>query len=109
MLRLDPRGDQVTCHCGSPFRRAAQAMARTFVTRDSRGRQVPNVPLGAGAYAGAAIATAWYPASYRPGHEGIRVAAFTVLGKAASNVAREFAPELKRLIPGRERGTSPSP
>jgi hypothetical protein len=101
LLRVDPRGDTVSCHCGHPLRRTGAALARTFATRDARGRLVPNVPLAAGAYGGAWLAAAWYPDSYRPSREGVRVASLTVVAQAGANVAREFAPELKRLIPGR--------
>jgi hypothetical protein len=98
MLRVDPRGDRASCHCGHPLRRTTAALARTFATRDSRGRFVPNVPLVAGAYGGAWIATAWYPPSYRAGREGVRVASLTVAAQAGANVFREFAPELKRMV-----------
>ena len=103
VLRLDPRGDQTRCACRHPMRRTAHALARTFVTRDARGRSVPNVPLFAGAYGGALVATAWYPASYRANREGVRVASLTIVGHAGANVLREFGPELKRLIPGGSR------
>jgi hypothetical protein len=102
LLRVDPRGDQQGCRCGHPLRRTGAALARTFVTRDARGRLVPNVPLVAGAYGGAMLATAWYPPSYRPGREGMRVASLTIVAQAGANVFREFAPELKRLVPGRD-------
>jgi hypothetical protein len=102
LLHLDPRGDQQPCRCGHPLRRTGAALARTFVTRDTRGRLVPNVPLVVGAYGGAMVATAWYPPSYRPGREGVRVASLTIVAQAGANVFREFAPELKRLVPGRD-------
>jgi hypothetical protein len=107
MLRVDPRGDTETCHCGHPMRRTGAALARTFVTRDGRGRLVLNVPLVAGAYGGAWIASAWYPPSYRAGREGVRVASLTVVAAAGANVAKEFAPELKRMIPKARRGKGP--
>jgi hypothetical protein len=100
LLRLDPRGDQTRCGCRHPLRRTAHALARTFATHDARGRSVPNVPLFAGAFGGALVASVWYPPSYRPNHEAVRVASLTIVAHAGANVAREFAPELKRLIPG---------
>ena len=102
MLGLDPRGDQTRCTCTNPMRRAGHAMARTFYTRDSRGRAVPNVPLFAGAAGGAAIARAWYPRNEGPGPDAARFAAMAVVGQAGANVFKEFAPELKRLIPHRK-------
>jgi hypothetical protein len=101
-LGLDPRGDQTRCACTNPVRRAGHAVARTFYTRDSRGRAVPNVPLFAGAAGGAAIARAWYPRDEGPGPDAARFAAMAVVGQAGANVFKEFAPELKRLIPRRK-------
>jgi hypothetical protein len=96
-LDLDPRGDQSRCGCTHPLRRAGHAMARTFVTRDRRGRAVPNVPLVAGAAGGAMLARAWYPRDDGPGRDAARLAAMTVVGHAGANVFREFTPDLKRL------------
>ena len=81
-------------------------MARTLYTRDRRGRAVPNVPLVAGAAGGAMIARAWYPRTEGPGRDAARFAAMAVVGQAGANVVKEFAPELKRLIPRRR---SPKP
>jgi hypothetical protein len=97
-LGLDPRGDQLRCGCTHPLRRAGYAMARTFVTRDRRGRAVANVPLFAGAAGGALIARAWYPRSDGPGHDAARLAAMTVVGQAGANLFREFVPDLQRLV-----------
>jgi hypothetical protein len=97
-LDLDPRGDRSRCGCTHPLRRAGHALARTFGTRDSRGRAVPNVPLVAGAAGGAAIARAWYPREDGPGGDAARLAAMTIVGEAGANVFREFAPDLKRLF-----------
>ena len=102
MLGLDPRGDQSRCGCTSKMKRVTHALTQTFYTRDRHGRAVPNVPLVAGAAGGAMIARAWYPADERPGRDAARFAAVTVLGQAGVNVAKEFAPELKRLIPKRK-------
>jgi hypothetical protein len=102
MLGLDPRGDQSSCGCTSKLRRATHALTRTFYTRDRRGRAVPNVPLVAGAAGGAMIARAWYPPDEGPGRDAARFAAMAVVGQAGANVFKEFAPELKRLIPKRK-------
>jgi hypothetical protein len=103
-LGLDPRGDQTRCACTHPLRRARHALTRTFFTRDARGRAVPNVPLVAGAAGGAVIARAWYPPDEGPGRDAARFAAMAVVGQAGANVFKEFAPELKRLIPRRRSG-----
>jgi len=103
-LGVDPRGDRSRCGCTNPFKRAGYAFARTFVTRDSSGRTVPNVPLFAGAAGGAMIASSWYPRDEGPGRDAARVAVMTVVGQAGANVFREFAPDLKRLVT-RKRNT----
>ena len=60
------------------------------------------MPLVAGAAGGALIARAWYPPDERPGRDAARFAAISVAGQAGANVFKEFAPELKRLIPKRK-------
>jgi hypothetical protein len=97
-LDLDPRGDQSRCGCTNPLRRAGHALARTFVTRDRRGRAVPNVPLVVGAAGGALIARTWYPRRDGPGRDAAQLATLTVVGQAGANLFREFTPDLKRLI-----------
>jgi hypothetical protein len=104
-LGLDPRGDQSRCGCRHPLRRTTHALTRTFFTRDARGRAVPNVPLVAGAAGGAAIARAWYPHDNGPGKDAMKLAALSVVAQAGANVFREFAPEMKRLIPGRRKAS----
>ncbi len=108
-LGLDPRGDQSRCGCTNPLRRAGHALKRTLYTRDRRGRAVPNVPLVAGAAGGAMIARAWYPRDEGPGPDAARFAAMAVVGQAGANVFKEFAPELKRLIPRRKPRPAPTP
>lgn len=107
-LDLDPRGDRSRCGCTHPLRRAGHALARTFMTRDSRGRAVPNVPLVAGAAGGAAIARAWYPPDDLPGRDAARLAAMTVVAQAGANLFREFVPDLKRLAPRKRSAATPS-
>ena len=76
------------------------------------------MPLVAGAAGGAMIARAWYPRDDGPGRDAARFAAMTVVGQAGANVFKEFAPELKRLIPrralsarsiARQRDRTPAP
>ena len=63
----------------------------------------------AGAAGGALIARAWYPPDERPGRDAARFAAVSVVGQAGANVFKEFAPELKRLIPKRKPRKAPEP
>jgi len=108
-LDLDPRGDRSRCGCTHPLRRAGHALARTFVTRDSHGRGVPNVPLFAGAAGGAVIARAWYPRHDGPGRDATELAALTIVGQAGANLFREFAPDLKRLFRVGPKANAPKP
>ena len=108
-LGLDPRGDRSRCACTGKLRRVTHALTRTLYTRDRRGRAVPNVPLVAGAAGGAMIARAWYPPDEHPGRDAARFAAMSVVGQAGANVFKEFAPELKRLIPKRKPGKAAEP
>ena len=98
LMRVDPRGDRSRCACTHPMKRTAYALSRTFVTRDDRGRTRPNIPLVAGAVGGAAIARTWYPHGEGPGRDAARVAAMSIVSEAGTNVLREFAPDLKRLV-----------
>lgn len=100
-MGLDPRGDRTRCGCTHPLRRMTHALTRTVYTRDRHGRAVPNVPLVAGAAGGAMVARAWYPRDEHPGRDAARFAAMAVVGQAGANLFKEFAPELKRLIPRR--------
>ena len=101
-LGLDPRGDRSRCACTGAWRRTRHALTAAVITRDRRGRTMPNIPLVAGAAGGAVIARAWYPRDEQPGADAARFAAMAVVGQAGANVFKEFSPELKRLIPFRK-------
>lgn len=88
------------CACAGGWRRVTHAVRRGFVTRDDGGRTVPHASLFVAKFGAAGLANAWYPKSYtgtdivREGFAGIGV-------NAVLNIAREFAPELMRLVPFR--------
>lgn len=89
-----------SCACAGGWRRVAYAVRRGFVTRDDGGRTVPHTSLFVAKFSAAGLANTWYPKSYtrtdivREGFAGIGV-------NAVLNIAREFAPELMRLVPFR--------
>jgi hypothetical protein len=85
------------CRCAGGWRRTSHALSRGFVTRNGRGDLVMHSSLFVAKFGAAGVATAWYPASYA----GADVAREGVVGigvNAGLNIAREFAPELLRLI-----------
>lgn len=88
------------CACKGGWLRVEHALARGFVTRADDGRTVAHASVVIAKFSAAGLANAWYPKSYtasdvvREGFVGIGV-------NAALNIAREFAPELMRLMPFR--------
>ena len=88
------------CSCAGGWPRTKHALGRGFVTRDDDGHVVAHAALFIGKFGAAGLANAWYPQSYtgsdvvREGFAGIGV-------NAVLNIAREFAPELMRLVPFR--------
>ena len=88
------------CACKGGRLRTQHALARGFVTRADDGRTVAHASVFIAKFSAAGLANTWYPQSYtandtvREGFVGIGV-------NAALNIAREFAPELMRLVPFR--------
>jgi hypothetical protein len=88
------------CECAGPWSRTKHAVGRGFATRHDDGHMVPNVSIFVAKFGAAGLANTWYPPSYtgvdvvREGFAGIGI-------NAGLNIAREFAPELLRLVPFR--------
>ncbi len=81
--------------------RAGYALAATVVTRDRHGASVPHVARLGAAFAAEFTGNAWMPAGYRSRTESVRSVAIGLSFTGLANLAREFAPEIKRLLPGR--------
>ena len=98
LLHQDPR--YFRRREGSVRARLAYAMSRLFITRTDSGRNQFNYSEVAGAAASVAISNAYYPDGRTVGHNVGRYA--EQLGfDAASNVLKEFWPDLKRKLPRR--------
>lgn len=85
------------CACSGGLRRTGYALSRGFLTRHENGRQVVNASLFIAKFGAAGVSNAWYPKSYTAG-DARRDGGLGVGVSAMLNVAREFAPELKRLV-----------
>jgi hypothetical protein len=88
------------CSCVGGWPRTRHAIGRGFVTRHDEGHRVVHLSLFAAKFGAAGVATAWYPDSYT-GSDVVREGFLGIGVNAALNIAREFAPELKRLLPFR--------
>lgn len=88
------------CGCAGGWPRTKHALARGFVTRDDQGSTVVHSSLFVAKFGAAGLANAWYPKSYTRS-DIVREGIVGIGANAALNIAREFAPELMRLIPFR--------
>ena len=88
------------CACKGGRLRTQHALARGFVTRADDGRAVAHASVFIAKFGAAGLANAWYPKSYTAG-DTVREGFVGVGINAALNIAREFAPELMRLMPFR--------
>ena len=88
------------CGCAGGWPRTRHALGRGFVTRDDDGHSVAHASLFIGKFGAAGLANAWYPPSYT-GSDVVREGFVGIGVNAALNIAREFAPELLRLVPFR--------
>ena len=88
------------CGCTGKWPRTRHALGRGFVTRSDDGHPVANTSLFIAKFGAAGLANAWYPESYG-GSDVVREGFVGIGVNAALNIAREFAPELMRLIPFR--------
>lgn len=85
------------CGCNGGWRRTKHALGRGFVTRHDEGRLVPHVPLLVAKFGAAGVANAWYPGSYT-GRDIVREGFAGIGANALLNIAREFGPELMRMV-----------
>jgi hypothetical protein len=86
-----------SCGCSGAWRRTGHALSRGFVTRTAGGGLSPHVSLFAAKAAAAGLGHVWYPKSYT-GRDAVREAVAGVGASAALNIAREFGPELMRIL-----------
>jgi hypothetical protein len=85
------------CICSGIWNRTTHALAWGFVTRHDNGEMVMHSSVFVAKFAAAGLANAWYPSSYS-GNDVAREGAVGIGINALLNVAREFTPELGRLV-----------
>jgi hypothetical protein len=92
---LDPR--YTPCRCNGTLRRSAHALKMSFTTYRQDGRLTLDVPQIAGAYGSGILSTYWYPhTNYTPLGQGIMFGHEQMGEIMVGNLAREFAPDLRR-------------
>jgi hypothetical protein len=85
------------CGCSGAMRRFGHAFVHTFVVRHVDGHVVLNTPFLASRYSAAAIANAWYPASYKIGD--VVGQGTGSLGSAVGlNILDEFGPDILHFL-----------
>jgi hypothetical protein len=92
ILRQDTR--YLPAHGGRFTHRAGHALKRTLFTYNQSGERVVDVAALSGIYAGAMIPELWHPRGYSPLHQGIQAGNFGVMFEAASNLVKEFRPDI---------------
>jgi len=79
--------------------RAAYALTASFVTYDGSGRRVPHISRVGSAFAAQFTGNLWMPSGYRDTSSALRGVGMELGIGSAFHLIREFAPELKRLLP----------
>ena len=86
------------CDCKGGWKRAENALSRTFLTYDSAGHRRVDVPGLSGIYAGSMLMMYWYPRGYEPLKDGVRNGNIAVGVTAGIYLIKEFSPELKKAF-----------
>jgi hypothetical protein len=81
--------------------RALDAMGQTFAAYTDSGGRTFNVSEFAGVYGAGFLSDAWYPPGSRGVGDAVLRGSLSLGYNSASNVVKEFWPDLKRL--GREK------
>jgi hypothetical protein len=89
----------------NPWRRVGHGLRRTFFTYSQSGARVFDISGLGGIYAGSMLPMYWHPRRYSPLGQGVRAGNFAVVFQAVSNIAKEFQPDLKRLISKKPAGS----
>jgi hypothetical protein len=97
----DPRYFPSESH--TPWKRAKDAIAQTFVVRNDSGKLMPAYSRFVADYGMPFIAQQWRPPGTRTIGEGFRSGSAALGGAVGLNVAQEFWPDLKKLIRTRSR------
>ncbi len=99
-LKTDPRYDR--CDCTGFLPRSTHAVKRLFVTRKDAGGEMVNVAALVGIYGAAAIADQWMPDRLNTAGHHFETGTVDLGFAAATNLAREFWPEIRKKLPFRK-------
>lgn len=95
-LHLDPRYRRMPD--GTVKARIWNAISQEFLAYRDSGRRMINVSTLAGSYGSGFIADAWEPYDHSKASDAIVRGSLSVAAHAGGNVAREFLPDLLRLV-----------
>ncbi len=93
-LRHDTR--YLPCECSGKGARLRYAIEMTIFTRNHAGRTVFALTRFAGMYGGALVMLTWRPHHMNAAADSARLTSFGVSTAVLTNIAREFAPELRQ-------------
>jgi hypothetical protein len=86
------------CECTGTGARLRYALQMTVMTRNQDGRKVFDFSRFAGMYGGALAMSTWRPHHLNAGADSARLTGIGVSTAVMTNIAREFAPELRRKL-----------
>jgi len=110
LFHQDPRYFYKGPGGGTKTQRAVYAISRAFVTRNDRGKTVPNYSLLLGRLTAGAIANAYHPAPDRGVGLTFENAFLNIGGHAADNLVREFlVRRFIRSVPSFANGQASAP
>jgi hypothetical protein len=95
-LGLDPR--YFSCRCSGLWHRSRNALKMTLFAYDGNGKLRPDLPRIVGDYGSSMLVTSWYPASYSPLVQGVKMGHVQLGLDVGVNLLREFSPELRRFL-----------
>lgn len=96
IFHLEPRYDR--CNCTGVKARMLHAWKRVVVARTDRGTEFPHITNFAGAYIPPMITLQWEPASQNTWSNKIENGSTFLAVRGATNMLREFWPEISRSI-----------
>jgi hypothetical protein len=86
------------CVCSGKAQRLRYALEMTVMTRNQDGRKVFDISRFAGIYGGALVMMTWRPHSMNAAADSARLTGFGVSTAVMTNIAREFAPEIRQKL-----------
>jgi hypothetical protein len=106
VLHQDPRYYQLGE--GSFTHRAFYAVSRSFITKSDTGRREFNVSEIAGNLVASGISQSYHPADERTFANTLSVWGTDIMWDTASNVAKEFWPDIRRAVTHKKKSDAPA-